>query len=92
MTIPSFLFALLISLLCGVLFHIFRGGSGWRLLFYFGLSALGFAVGQWISSTRGWHFLMFGALDLGVGLPGILLFLLAGEWLSQMDTANESSV
>ena len=49
MTIPILLFALLISLLCGTLFHILRGGSGWRLLLYFGLSVLGFAVGQWIS-------------------------------------------
>jgi hypothetical protein len=32
MTLPTFLFALLIAMLCGVLFHILRGGSGWRLL------------------------------------------------------------
>jgi hypothetical protein len=92
MTIPVLLFALLISLLCGTLFHILRGGSGWRLLLYFGLSALGFAVGQWISIARGWHLLVFGALDIGMGVIGSLMFLLLGDWLSRIETKNESSV
>jgi hypothetical protein len=92
MTIPVLLFALLISLLCGTLFHILRGGGGWRLLLYFGLSTLGFAVGQWISIARGWHLLMFGALDIGMGLIGSLVFLIAGEWLSRIETKNESGV
>jgi hypothetical protein len=92
MTIPMLLFALLIALLCGVLFHILRGGSGWRLLLYFGLSILGFAVGQWFSTWRGWHLLMFGALDIGMGLIGSSLFLVLGEWLSRIETKNESSV
>ena len=92
MTIPIFLFALLIALLCGALFHILRGGSGWRLLLYFGLSTLGFAFGQWISSARGWHLLMFGALDIGMGVIGSLVFLVLGEWLSLIETKNESGV
>ena len=92
MTIPTSLFALLIALLCGVLFHILRGGNGWRLLLHFGLSTLGFAVGQWISFTRGWHLLMFGALDIGLGMIGSLVFLLLGDWLSRIETKNKSSV
>jgi hypothetical protein len=86
------LFALLIALLCGVLFHILRGGSGWCLLLYFGLSALGFAVGQSISIWRGWHLLRFGALDIGMGLIGVAVFLVLGEWLSRFETKNKSSV
>jgi hypothetical protein len=92
MTIPLTLFALLIALLCGALFHILRGGSGWRLLLYFGLSALGFAVGQGISTWRGWHLLMFGALDIGMGVIGSLAILALGDWLSRIDRTNESSV
>jgi hypothetical protein len=92
MTIPVLLFALLISMLCGTLFNILRGGSGWRLLLYFGLSALGFALGQWISTARGWHFLMFGALDIGMGLIGSVAVLIAGDWLSRIETKNESGV
>jgi hypothetical protein len=92
MTIPVLLFALLISMLCGTLFHILRGGGGWRLLLYFGLSATGFAVGQWISTTRVWHLLMFGALDIGMGLIGSVVFLVAGDWLSRIETKKESGV
>ena len=92
MTIPVLLFALLISTLCGTLFHIFRGGGGWRFLLYLGLSALGFAVGQWISTARVWHLLMFGALDIGMGLIGSVVFLIVGDWLSRIETKNESSV
>jgi hypothetical protein len=92
MTIPLLLFALLIALLCGAVFHILRGGSGWRLLLYFGLSALGFSVGQGISVWRGWHLLMFGALDIGMGVIGSLVFLALGDWLSRIETDNKSSV
>jgi hypothetical protein len=92
MTIPMLLFALLIALLCGVLFHILRGGNGWRLLLNFGLSALGFATGQWISFARGWHLFMFGALDIGMGVIGSVVVLILGEWLSRIETTNESGV
>jgi hypothetical protein len=92
MTIPMLLFALLIALLCGVLFHILRGGSGWRLLLYLGSSMLGFVVGQWISVARGWHLLMFGALDIGMGVIGSAVFLALGEWLSRIETTKKNSV
>jgi hypothetical protein len=91
-TLPMFLFALLIALLCGLLFHVLRGGNGWRLLLYFGLSALGFSVGQWVSIARGWHLLAFGALDIGMGIIGSVVFLALGEWLSRIETKNESGV
>jgi hypothetical protein len=92
MTLPVLLFALLIALICGALFHILRGGGGWRLLLYFGVSALGFAVGQGVSIWRGWHLLMFGALDIGMGVIGSAVFLVVGDWLSRIETTNESSV
>ena len=92
MTLPTFLFALLIAMLCGVLFHILRGGSGWRLLLYIGFSALGFALGQWTSMWRGWNLFMFGSLDIGMGVIGSVVILILGEWLSRIDVQKESSV
>ncbi len=92
MTIPLVLLALLIALLCGALFHILRGGSGWRLLLHMGLSVFGFALGQGLSIWRGWQLLAFGALDVGVGLIGSMLFLMLGDWLSQIKSTNESGV
>ncbi len=92
MTIPLLLFAFLIALLCGAAFHVLRGGSGWRLLLYFALSAFGFAVGQGISVWLDWHLWMFAALDIGMGVIGSFVFLALGDWLSRIETKRESSV
>lgn len=85
MTLPVFLFGLIIALLIGFLFHVLRGGRGLRLLLYLGLSILGFAFGQWISMARGWNLYLFGVLDLGMGLVGSVLVLGLSEWLSLID-------
>ena len=92
MTIPALLFALLIALLCGVLFHLLRGGGGWRLFLYICLSVLGFALGQLVGMWLGWNLFMFGALDMGMGVIGSALVLAVGDWLSRIETKNESGV
>ena len=92
MTLPALLLALLITLLCGALFHMLRGGSGWRLLLYLGLSTLGFALGQWLSMWLGWSLFMFGALDIGMGVIGSVAILMLGEWLSRIEVQKESGV
>jgi hypothetical protein len=85
MTLPSLLFAFVLASLCGVLFHVLRGGTGWRLLLFIVFSIFGFALGQVISIWRGWHLLSFGALEIGMGMIGSALFLLIGDWLSRFD-------
>jgi hypothetical protein len=84
MTIPTLLFALLVAFLCGVVFHFFRGGNGWRLLLYLGLSVLGFAIGQWVGMWRSWDLFMFGSLDIGMGIIGSAAILALGDWLSRI--------
>ncbi len=81
MTFPTILFGLVVAVLIGVLFHIWRGGNGWRLLFYVSLSIFGFALGQAAAMISGWGLYMFGMLDLGLGAFGSALILLAGNWL-----------
>jgi hypothetical protein len=88
-TIPAFVFAIILALLCGALYHLVRGGSGWYLLLYFGLSILGFAAGQGLSFWRGWILLRFGMLDVGFGISGSILFLVVGEWLSKIEVKDE---
>lgn len=96
MTLPALLLALLITLLCGALFHMLRGreesSSGWRLLLYLGLSTLGFALGQLLSMWLGWSLFMFGALDIGMGVIGSVAILMLGEWLSRIEVQKESGV
>ncbi|MBL8103521.1 MAG: hypothetical protein JNM02_13385 [Anaerolineales bacterium] len=82
MTLPVVLLGLAIALLIGFLFHILRGGSGWRLLLYLGMSILGFALGQWGSMAFGWSMYKVGALDVPLGITGSVLILVLGDWFN----------
>jgi hypothetical protein len=88
MTIPTLFLALLLSILCGALYHFLRGENGWHLLLYLGVSILGFAVGQWVSLWQGWVLFRLGALEIGIGLLGSLLFLMLSEWLSRIEVKS----
>jgi hypothetical protein len=92
MTLPTLLFALLVALLYGAVYHLIRDGGFWRLLLYLSLSLVGFTAGFYFGIWRGWVFLPFGSLDLGTSSMGSLLFLLVGDWLSRLDARPESKV
>jgi hypothetical protein len=84
MTLPTLLFALLIALLYGALYHLIRGGGFWRLVWYLVLSLLGFALGHWIGVWRGWVLLPVGTLNLGMCSLGSVVILLLGDWLTRL--------
>jgi hypothetical protein len=92
MTLPTLFLALLIALLFGALYHFMRGGNGWRLILYFMMSTLGFAIGQFLNFWQGWSLYRFGTVEIGLGLIGSLLFLMLGEWLSRIEPNDKSSV
>ena len=92
MTLPSLLFALLVALLYGALYHLIRGGSFWRLLLYFGLSVLGFAAGHIVGLWRGWMLLPLGSLNLGLSSIGSLVVLVLGDWLGHSEANKEGKV
>ena len=92
MTIPSILFALFIALLYGALYHLFRGGGFWRLIFYLGLSMLGFALGYLTGYWLGLLLIPIGSMDLGSASIGSLIFLVGGDWLSCIEVKPESKV
>ena len=92
MTLPTLLFALLIALLYGALYHLIRGGSFWRLLLYFGLSIFGFVTGHLIGLWRGWIFIPLGSLNLGLSSVGSILILILGDWLSRIEVKEGSKV
>jgi hypothetical protein len=92
MTLPAFLIALLIAFLYGALYHVFRGGGLWRLIFYLGLSMLGFALGYLTGYWLGLLLIPIGSMDLGSASIGSLIFLVGGDWLSRIEVKPESKV
>lgn len=85
MTLPTLLFALLIALLYGALYHLIRGGSFWRLLLYIGLSMIGFVGGHLFGMWRGWVWIPLGSINLGLSTIGSILVMLFGDWLSRIE-------
>ncbi|HAV75888.1 MAG TPA: hypothetical protein DCX53_00895 [Anaerolineae bacterium] len=88
MTFPAFLFALLVALLYGALYHLLRGGRFWRLVLYLSLSTLGFTAGHLIGLWRGWVLLPLGSLNVGMSTIGSVLILVIGDWLSRIETRS----
>jgi hypothetical protein len=92
MTLPTLLFALLVAVFYGILYHLVRDGGFWRLILYVLLSSAGFAAGHFIGLWRGWVFVPIGSLNIGMSSVGSLLILVFGDWLSRIETNPESKV
>ena len=92
MTIPTLLFALLIALLYGALYHLIRGGGFWRLLLYLFLSLFGFVLGHLFGLWRGWVLLPIGSINVGLSSIGSILLLLLGDWLTRIEADPQSKV
>ena len=84
MTLPAVIFALLISSLLGFAYHLIRDGGFGRLLLYLILAWGGFAAGYFAARTLTWSLLPIGPIDYGLTLPGSLLFLLVGDWITRI--------
>jgi hypothetical protein len=92
MTLPSLLFAFLIALLFGSLYHLIRGGGFLRFVLYLGLSIIGFAVGHLVGLWQGWVLFPLGSLNVGISSLGSLIILVIGDWLSRIEPKGESTV
>ena len=92
MTLPTILFAFLIALLYGAVYHLIRGGGFWRLLFYLVLSVSGFVIGHLIGIWRSWTVIPLGSLNLGMSTLGSIVILVIGDWLSRIESRRESKV
>lgn len=69
-----------------------RDGGFWRLILYFSLSMLGFALGHLVGIWRGWMFLPLGALNLGLSSLGSIFLLVVGDWLSRIEVPQGTKV
>lgn len=84
MTLPSFVLGAILASIFGAAFHIWRGGSGMRLLLYMALAWTGFWGGHWIAQQLGWTVFTLGPLNIGLASLGSWLVLSLGYWLSLM--------
>jgi hypothetical protein len=87
MTLPTLILAILVALFYGAVYHLIRGGSAWRLLFYFVLSLLGFGIGHLIGIWRDWTIIAVGSLNLGLSSIVSLTVLILGDWLSRVEAS-----
>jgi len=85
MTIPGFLFGVLISTLYGAAFHLWRGGGLGKLILYLVLGWAGFWIGHILGVQLDWSFASIGPLRLGTATVFSLLFLAIGHWLSLVE-------
>ena len=86
MILPTLLFAFLVALFYGALYHLIRGGGFWRLMLFFSLSVFGFAMGHLIGLWRGWTFIPLGSLNFGLSSLGSIMVLIFGDWLSRVES------
>jgi hypothetical protein len=89
MTLPTLLFGLLISTLYGAAFHLWRGGSIWKLILYLVLGWSGFWLGQVLGTRLGWTFASLGSLHLGMATLMSAIFLFGGYWLSLVEVERK---
>ena len=82
MNIPALFFGIIIATICGVLFHIFRGGRLSRLLLYVATAWVSFFAGQLVSEWISWRVLRFGSLNLLPNLIATGIGLLAADVLA----------
>ncbi len=90
MTIPSLIFAFLIASLYGALYHLIRGGRLGRLLLFLILGWAGFVSGYLLGLWKGWLLFPLGELNFGLSSLGSLIFLVAGDWISQIRVRSET--
>ncbi len=83
--IPGLLLIVLFSGLIGFGFHLWKGGSLFRMLFFFLFSLIGFAIGQWIGSILNSTFFVIGWVQAGLGIVFSIIFTILAIWLSKID-------
>ncbi len=86
MSIPTFFFGSVIAVMCGLLFHVLRGGRLSRMLLYVATAWVSFFAGQLVSEWIHWRVLRFGSLNLLPNLIATGIGLFAAEVLATPET------
>jgi hypothetical protein len=88
---PIIILGIVVSTLYGAVFHLLKGGSLGRLVFYILLAWAGFWLGQYIATEMEISIYRFGTLNLIMATLFSFAFLFFGHWLSLIDHGRNDS-
>lgn len=83
--LPGILLIVFFSGLVGFGFHLWKGGSFFRMIFLFFFALLGFAAGQWLGSVIASEFFVIGWVQAGFGITLSVVFTFLAVWLSKIN-------
>jgi len=89
MNFPAILFGFILSSLIGLLFHLWKGGSLGKLIYFLILSWIGFLFGQFIANRFNVTFGIVGQVNIGTGTLVSIIFLFIGYWLSLIEVKGK---
>ena len=89
MNLPNLLLGLVFSTLYGALFHLWKGGSVFRLILLLILSWLGFFIGHYLGAYLDISFWTVGLINFGMATIGSAVFLFVGYWLSLIEVQRK---
>jgi hypothetical protein len=78
---PEFLLILLFGVLCGAVFHLWRGRSLSDFMIFIAVGVLGFGLGAWLGSKSGLQVLTIGQLHPVTGVLVSVGLLFVARWL-----------
>jgi hypothetical protein len=90
MTTQSAFLGLLIATLCGLLYHLIRGGGLSRLGLYVVTAWVAFFAGHLVGNWLGWTALQVGPLNLAPALVATVLGLIAADVLAGSERVGPS--
>jgi uncharacterized oligopeptide transporter (OPT) family protein len=88
-TTQSVFLGLLIASLCGLLYHLIRGGRLSRLGLYVASAWVSFFLGQMVGGLLGWRALRVGPLNLLPALLATAIGLVAADVLAGSEARRE---
>jgi len=86
--LPGLLLIFFVSVAVGLGFHLWKGGSIFRMLFLIVFALIGFGIGQWIGSQLNSTFLLVGWVQVGFGTIFSMIISFVSVWLSKINLEN----
>jgi hypothetical protein len=89
MTTQSLLLGVLIASICGLIYHLVRGGGLARLGLYLAGAWISFFLGHLVGGWLGWQALRIGPLNLLPALLATLIGLIAADTFAGSEARRE---